>query len=153
MEKFRNSFSMKKCGDYFIMCQKCELYLLFCLSSLNFWFNDNELWIRAVGCFKNLGMQVIIQGLLNERVLLLFLPKSGGTFAPWSPWVPLHPPLGVEMDFTQTFQASTKYSKAPIIRTEHWAVLAVHSMYCWTGIRTGTYTLLQKYTQFCLFMM
>ena len=32
-----------------------------------------------------------------------------------------------------------KYSKAPIIRTEHWAVLAVHSMYCWTGISTGTY--------------
>ena len=31
------------------------------------------------------------------------------------------------------------YSKAPIIRTEHWAVLAVHSMYCRTGISTGTY--------------
>ena len=33
----------------------------------------------------------------------------------------------------------TTYSKAPIIRTEHWAVLAVHSMYCRTGISTGTY--------------
>ena len=31
------------------------------------------------------------------------------------------------------------YSKALIIRTGHWAVLAVHSMYCRTGIRTGTY--------------
>ena len=31
------------------------------------------------------------------------------------------------------------YSKAPIIRTEHWAVWAVHSMYCRTGISTGTY--------------
>ena len=31
------------------------------------------------------------------------------------------------------------YSKAPIIRTKHWAVLAVHSMYCQTGISTGTY--------------
>ena len=31
------------------------------------------------------------------------------------------------------------YSKAPIIRTEHWAVLAVHSVYCRTGISTGTY--------------
>ena len=31
------------------------------------------------------------------------------------------------------------YSKTPIIRTEHWAVLAVHSMYCRTGISTGTY--------------
>ena len=31
------------------------------------------------------------------------------------------------------------YSKAPIKRTGHWAVLAVHTMYCHTGIRTGTY--------------
>ena len=31
------------------------------------------------------------------------------------------------------------YSKAPIIRIGHWAVLAVHSMYCRTGIRTSTY--------------
>ena len=31
------------------------------------------------------------------------------------------------------------YSKAPIIRTRHLAVLAVHSVYCRTGIRTGTY--------------
>ena len=31
------------------------------------------------------------------------------------------------------------YSKAPIIRTEHWAVLAVHSINCRTGISTGTY--------------
>ena len=32
------------------------------------------------------------------------------------------------------------YSKAPIIRTEHWAVLAVHSMYCRTGICNGMYS-------------
>ena len=31
------------------------------------------------------------------------------------------------------------YSKAPIIRTEHWVVWAVHSMYCRTGISTSTY--------------
>ena len=31
------------------------------------------------------------------------------------------------------------YSKTPIIRSGHWAVLLVHSMYCRTGIRTGTY--------------
>ena len=31
------------------------------------------------------------------------------------------------------------YFKAPIIRTGHWAVLAVHIMYCRTGIGTGTY--------------
>ena len=32
-----------------------------------------------------------------------------------------------------------KYSKAAIIRTDHWAVYTVHSMYCRTGISTGTY--------------
>ena len=31
------------------------------------------------------------------------------------------------------------YSKAPIMRTEHLAVLTVHSIYCRTGIRTSTY--------------
>ena len=40
--------------------------------------------------------------------------------------------------FVHTFDQGI-YSKAPIIRTEHWAVLAVHSMYCRTGISTGTY--------------
>ena len=39
-----------------------------------------------------------------------------------------------EHDFHSAF-----YSKAPIIRTKHWAVLAVHSVYCRTGISTGTY--------------
>ena len=35
--------------------------------------------------------------------------------------------------------ARVQYSKAPNIRTGHWAVLAVHSMYCRTGIHTDTY--------------
>ena len=41
--------------------------------------------------------------------------------------------------FGGTSIGETVYSKAPIIRTEHWAVLAVHSMYCRTGISTDTY--------------
>ena len=37
-----------------------------------------------------------------------------------------------------TGESQPTYSKAPIIRTEHWAVLAAHSMYCRNGISTGT---------------
>ena len=33
----------------------------------------------------------------------------------------------------------TAYSKAPIICTSFWADLAVHSMYCRTGISARTY--------------
>ena len=41
-------------------------------------------------------MQVIIQGLLNEKVLFLFLPKSRGALAPWvTPAPPPHEILTV----------------------------------------------------------
>ena len=45
-----------------------------------------KLYNRAVGRSENpWGQQYVIQGLLNEKVLLLFLPKYGGTIVPSAP--------------------------------------------------------------------
>jgi hypothetical protein len=40
---------------------------------------------RAVGRFKNLGVQEVIQGFLKEKFLHLFLAKSGGAIDPTPP--------------------------------------------------------------------
>ena len=93
------------------------------------------LWVRSIfdlmttnfksgpkGVLRILGMQVIIQGLLNERVLLYSCQSLRGTFASW---VPPLPPMCVKMDFTQTFQASTKCNDVNSVWSHLYQVLVV----------------------------
>ena len=50
--------------------------------------SPSEMLVRTVQTTENEGVQVIIQGLLKEKVLLQFLPKSEGAIASPTPLLP-----------------------------------------------------------------